>query len=99
MSDVVDGINPQCFAASIFMYFAAVSGAIAFGGLMGDKTQNLIGIPETLLSTSVAGLIFAILSGQPLVIVGTTGGLLLFDESLFQFCESSNLEFLTTRVI
>ncbi|XP_049819810.1 band 3 anion transport protein isoform X3 [Aethina tumida] len=98
VSDVVDGINPQCFAASIFMYFAAVSGAIAFGGLMGDKTQNLIGIPETLLSTSVAGLIFAILSGQPLVIVGTTGGLLLFDESLFQFCESSNLEFLTTRV-
>ncbi|CAH0545905.1 unnamed protein product [Brassicogethes aeneus] len=98
LSDLRDGLNAQCAAASIFMYFAAVSGAIAFGGLLGDKTQNLIGIPETLLSTSVAGLAFALLAGQPLVIIGTTGGLLLFDESLFQFCTLYNMEFLTTRV-
>lgn len=44
------------------------------------------------------GIIFALFSAQPLVIVGTTGALLLFDESLFQLCESSGIEFLTTRV-
>ncbi|XP_044270897.1 band 3 anion transport protein isoform X2 [Tribolium madens] len=99
-SDVIDGINAQCFAAAIFMYFAAVSGAIAFGGLLGAKTNGFIGISETLLSTSAAGIIFAILSGQPLVIVGSTGPLLLFDESLYEFCKSSGFEdlFLTTRV-
>ena len=31
------------------------SGAVAFGGLMGDKTGNLIGISETLIVSSVAG--------------------------------------------
>ncbi|KAG5882668.1 hypothetical protein JTB14_024477, partial [Gonioctena quinquepunctata] len=97
-SDIIDGLNIQCVAAAIFMYFAAVSGAIAFGGLTGDKTENLIGISETLLCTSLGGIIFALLAGQPLVIVGTTGALLLFDESLFQFCKSSGVDFLSTRV-
>ncbi|CAH1099641.1 unnamed protein product, partial [Psylliodes chrysocephalus] len=97
-SDITDGLNLQCVAAAIFMYFAAVSGAIAFGGLTGDKTENLIGISETLLCTSISGIIFAIFAGQPLVIVGTTGALLLFDESLFQICKTNNINFLSTRV-
>jgi len=57
------------------------NGVICF--VVGDKTHNMIGISETLLATSAAGILFALLSGQPLVIVGTTGPLLLFDESLF----------------
>lgn len=72
-SDFLDGLNMQCIAATVFMYFAAVSGAIAFGGLTGDKTDNLIGISETLLCTSIGGIIFALLAGQPLIIIGTTG--------------------------
>lgn len=96
-SDIKNGLNPQCAAAALFMYFAALSGAITFGGLMSDKTQNLIGVSETLVATSVAGLTFALLGGQPLVIVGTTGPLLLFDESLYQFCKSSNIDYLTIR--
>lgn len=96
-SDILDALNAQCLAAAIFMYFAAVSGAVAFGGLIGDKTDDFIGISENLAGTSIAGIIFAIFSGQPLVIVGTTGPLLLFDESLFQFCTSNGLEYVTTR--
>jgi solute carrier family 4 anion exchanger 2 len=49
----------------------------------GDKTDNLIGISETLVSTSAAGIFFALLAGQPLIITGATGPLLLFDESLY----------------
>ncbi|KAL1517283.1 hypothetical protein ABEB36_001068 [Hypothenemus hampei] len=98
ISDITDGLNAQCAAAAIFMYFAAVSGAIAFGGLMGIKTDSQIGISETLLATSLSGILFAIFGGQPLIIIGTTGPLLLFDESLVQFCQSQGFEFLTVRV-
>lgn len=35
-SDWKDGCNAQTFATVIFIYFAAVSGAIAFGGLLGN---------------------------------------------------------------
>lgn len=97
-SDILHGMNAQCAAAAIFMYFAALSGAITFGGLMSDKTENYIGISETLVATAAAGVVFALCAGQPLVIVGSTGPLLLFDESLYQFCKANDIEYLTTRV-
>ncbi|KAL1456997.1 hypothetical protein WDU94_001676 [Cyamophila willieti] len=98
ISDMTDGVDCQCIAASIFMYFAALSGAITFGGLMADKTDNLIGISETLLATCLSGIFFALMSGQPLIIIGSTGPLMLFDESLYNFCKSNGIEYLTMRV-
>lgn len=97
-SDIVDGLNSETLAATIFMYFAALSTAITFGGLASDKTKDMIGISETLLAASVVGVIFHALAGQPLTIIGTTGPLLLFDEALYQFCEEQKLQFLTVRV-
>uniref|UniRef100_A0A1B0GP10 Uncharacterized protein n=1 Tax=Phlebotomus papatasi TaxID=29031 RepID=A0A1B0GP10_PHLPP len=71
-SDITDGLNTETLAASLFMYFAALSTAITFGGLASDKTHNLIGISETLISQSIAGIFFHAVCGQPLVIIGTT---------------------------
>merc|ERR1719427_1784674 len=68
LSDIKDGLNSQCLAATIFIYFAALSGAIAFGGIMGTKTQNDIGVSETLIMTCACGIIFALFSGCPLII-------------------------------
>jgi len=34
LSDIRDGINFQCLATSIFLYFACISGGIAFGDLL-----------------------------------------------------------------
>lgn len=94
----MEGLNSTCLAAAIFMYFAALCTAITFGGLMSDKTKNLIGISETLVSASFTGVIMALFSTQPLVIIGTTGPLLLFDQSLYSFCDNNGIDFLTTRV-
>lgn len=98
LSDFLDGINTQTLAATIFIYFAALSGAVAFGGLMGEKTKSLIGIPETLITSCVAGVIFALFSGMPLIITGSTGPLLLYDEALFKFSVSMGIDFLPWRV-
>lgn len=97
-SDIVDGLNTETLAATIFMYFAALSTAITFGGLASEKTFNLIGISETLLSASLVGMVFHATCGQPLVIIGTTGPLLLFDEALYHICLQNNFDFLTVRV-
>lgn len=97
-SDIMDGLNTETLAATVFMYFAALSTAITFGGLASEKTNNLIGISETLLSASVVGMVFHLLCGQPLVIIGTTGPLLLFDEALYLFCLQNNFDFLSVRV-
>ncbi|XP_030372867.1 band 3 anion transport protein isoform X4 [Scaptodrosophila lebanonensis] len=96
-SDILDGLNTETLAATIFMYFACLSTAITFGGLASAKTDSLIGISETLISTSLVGLVFHCLSCQPLVIIGTTGPLLLFDEALKIFCTENNFDFLALR--
>lgn len=83
--------------ATIFLYFACFATAITFGGLEGDLTKGWIGISETILSCSVVGMIFHTFCGQPLVIIGTTGPLILFDKALFGFCESQGFDFLNVR--
>ncbi|XP_043865955.1 band 3 anion transport protein isoform X6 [Drosophila mojavensis] len=97
-SDILDGLNTETLAATIFMYFACLSTAITFGGLASAKTDNWIGIPETLIACSLVGIIFHCLSCQPLVIIGTTGPLLLFDEALIVFCNEYHFDFLSVRV-
>ena len=37
LSDIRDALNAQCMAAIIFIYFAALSPAITFGGLLGES--------------------------------------------------------------
>jgi len=50
----------------------------------GSKTDKLMGVSEMLLCTSVCGVAFALLSAQPLIIIGTTGPIVVFDEALYK---------------
>ncbi|XP_062297866.1 anion exchange protein 2b isoform X1 [Scomber scombrus] len=98
LSDFKDAMNSQCMAAVIFIYFAALSPAITFGGLLGEKTEGLIGVSELIVSTSVQGVIFCLLGAQPLLVVGFSGPLLVFEEAFYSFCKSNEMEYLTGRV-
>ena len=73
LSDLRDGFNLQCLAAFFFMYFAVLAPTIAFGGLLGEITHNQIGVMEALVGSSLVGVVYALLSGQPLSIMGITG--------------------------
>ncbi|XP_043824214.1 anion exchange protein 2 isoform X2 [Dromiciops gliroides] len=98
LSDFRDALDPQCLAAVIFIYFAALSPAITFGGLLGEKTEDLIGVSELIMSTALQGVIFCLLGAQPLLIIGFSGPLLVFEEAFFSFCSSNGLEYLVGRV-
>jgi len=89
LDDIKDGLNSQTLAATIFIYFACLSGAIAFGGLLGESTKGAIGISETIVLSALGGLVFALFSGCPLIITGVTGPVLLYDQALFSFCDST----------
>lgn len=41
VSDFKDALNSQCMAAVIFIYFAALSPAITFGGLLGKSWSRV----------------------------------------------------------
>jgi len=97
-SDIKDGLNVQCLAAIIFIYFAALSPAITFGGLLGEKTNNMIGASEMLLGCCISGVLFGLFAGQPMLIIGSTGPLLVFEEAVYEFCTSNGWNFLAFRV-
>ncbi|XP_078518959.1 anion exchange protein 2 isoform X2 [Lissotriton helveticus] len=98
LSDFKDALNAQCMAAVIFIYFAALSPAITFGGLLGEKTSGLIGVSELIISTALQGIIFCLVGAQPLLVVGFSGPLLVFEEAFYMFCTSNGLEYLVGRV-
>uniref|UniRef100_A0A8C2W548 Anion exchange protein n=1 Tax=Chinchilla lanigera TaxID=34839 RepID=A0A8C2W548_CHILA len=97
LSDITDALSPQVLAAVIFIYFAALSPTITFGGLLGEKTGNQMGVSELLISTAVQGILFALLAAQPLLVVGFSGPLLVFEDAFFTFCESNGLEYIVGR--
>uniref|UniRef100_A0A8D0BJ61 Anion exchange protein n=1 Tax=Salvator merianae TaxID=96440 RepID=A0A8D0BJ61_SALMN len=98
LSDIKDALNAQCLAAVIFIYFAALSPAITFGGLLGDKTDDKMGVPELLISTSVQCILFCLLGAQPLLVVGFSGPLLVFEEAFYGFCKAYTFNYLAGRV-
>uniref|UniRef100_A0A8C9WD70 Anion exchange protein n=1 Tax=Scleropages formosus TaxID=113540 RepID=A0A8C9WD70_SCLFO len=98
MSDIKDAVDTQCVAAIIFIYFAALSPTITFGGLLGEKTEGMMGVSELIVSTSTLGVLFSLLAGQPLLIIGFSGPLLVFEEAFYKFCQAQGFEYLTGRV-
>ena len=40
-SDIKDALSLQCIASILFIFFASISPAITFGGVLGGKTDNL----------------------------------------------------------
>ncbi|XP_019739165.1 solute carrier family 4 member 1b (Diego blood group) isoform X2 [Hippocampus comes] len=97
-SDITDALNSQVLAAIIFIYFAALSPAITFGGLLADKVEDMMGVPELLISTSIQGIIFCFIAAQPVLVIGFSGPLLVFEEAFYAFCKSQEIEYIVGRV-
>ncbi|XP_074023077.1 band 3 anion transport protein isoform X1 [Numenius arquata] len=98
LSDIKDALSPQCLAAVIFIYFAALSPAVTFGGLLSEKTKGMMGVSELLISTCVQCVLFSIFSAQPLLVVGFSGPLLVFEEAFYSFCSANGMEYIVGRV-
>ena len=49
-----------------------------------DKTEGHMGVSELLLATTINGILFSVLSGQPLLMIGLSGTVLVFEEELYK---------------
>jgi mannitol/fructose-specific phosphotransferase system IIA component (Ntr-type) len=86
-SDFRDGLHPKCIASTLFLFFACMAPAVTFGGILADLSDNYIGAIEMIAASALCGIIFALLSGQPLIILGGTGPLLIFTVILYRLCK------------
>jgi len=86
LSDFQDALNLHCLIAFVFIFTVCFAPALSFGGILADKTNGTFGVNEMLIATSLNGIISGLFSGQPLIIYGSTGPFLVFEEMLFFVC-------------
>ena len=96
LQDFKDGLNVKCIGSTLFLFFACLAPAVTFGGVMGTLTGGEIGAVEMIVASAICGIVFALFSGQPLIILGGTGPLLVFTAILFRLCNDLEIDPLTT---
>ncbi|XP_065056470.1 anion exchange protein 3-like isoform X1 [Rhopilema esculentum] len=97
ISDLVPVFDVHCLAAVLFIYFAALAPCITFGGLLSENTNGQIGISEMIIVTGISGILFSLFSGQPLLVVGATGPMLIMESKIYELANMMELEFLPWR--
>jgi mannitol/fructose-specific phosphotransferase system IIA component (Ntr-type) len=94
LSDYIDGLTPKSLASILFLYFACLAPAVAFGGLLSVKTDGEIGVIEMIVATTLCGVVYALTAAQPLTILGSTGPVIIFMGLLYTLCGSMGVAFL-----
>ncbi|XP_076006930.1 electrogenic sodium bicarbonate cotransporter 4 [Genypterus blacodes] len=97
-SDIYEGFHIQSISAVLFIYLGCITNAITFGGLLGDATDNYQGVMESFLGTALAGSVFCLFGGQPLIILSSTGPILIFEKLLFEFSKSNSIDYMELRL-
>ena len=94
LDDYLDGLHGKCAGSILFLFFACLAPAVTFGGVMAVQTDGQIGAVEMIAASAFCGVVFALISGQPLIILGGTGPLLVFTAILFRLCSDMSIPFL-----
>ncbi|NWV42697.1 S4A11 protein, partial [Grantiella picta] len=77
----------------IFLYFACLLPSIAFGSLNDENTRGAIDVRKTIFGQCVGGLLYALFSGQPLVVLLTTAPLAIYINVIRGICDDYHLDF------
>ncbi|XP_041365626.1 sodium bicarbonate cotransporter 3-like isoform X2 [Gigantopelta aegis] len=97
-SDFKDAIHIQCIASIIYIFLATLTPNVTFGGMLGKATDQYMGVMECIFAAAVTGVAFALMSGQPMNILGSTGPMLVLEKIIFDICKDNNWDFLPTRL-
>ncbi|KAH7392787.1 HCO3 transporter family-domain-containing protein [Pyrenochaeta sp. MPI-SDFR-AT-0127] len=82
-SDWKDAWDYRVIPATVYMYFANILPALAFSLDMFAKTDQSFGVNEVLLASVLASVVFSLAAAQPLVIVGVTGPITVFNYTVY----------------
>ncbi|KAM7237278.1 hypothetical protein CapIbe_011521 [Capra ibex] len=80
---------------TLFLYFACLLPTIAFGSLNDENTNGAIDVQKTVAGQGIGGILYALFSGQPLVVLLTTAPLALYINVIRDICDDYNLDFST----
>ncbi|CCC66615.1 hypothetical protein NCAS_0A00550 [Naumovozyma castellii] len=93
IDDWRDSLDYRVIPAVLETYFNNLLPAIAFAQDMFDRTDNSYGVNEILLASAMAGIVFGVLGGQPLCIVGVTGPISIFNYTVYEIIKPLNTNY------
>ncbi|PGH34673.1 hypothetical protein GX50_02461 [[Emmonsia] crescens] len=94
VSDWTDAWDYRVVPATVYMYFANILPALAFSLDMFEKTNMSYGVNEVLLASVLGAVVFSLLAGQPLVIVGVTGPITVFNYTVYDIMSPTGTNYL-----
>uniref|UniRef100_A0A9J2PHI6 Bicarbonate transporter-like transmembrane domain-containing protein n=1 Tax=Ascaris lumbricoides TaxID=6252 RepID=A0A9J2PHI6_ASCLU len=101
-SDYLDGIRgpktiQKLFSSIVFLYFACILPAIAFGVLNDDNTEggisNVSDVRKVIFAQAIGGIFFAIFGGQPIIILLTTVPLAIYIKVIYKISQELGYDF------
>ncbi|KAI0011178.1 HCO3 transporter family-domain-containing protein [Xylariaceae sp. FL0662B] len=93
-SDWADAWDYRVVPSTVYMYFANIMPALAFSLDMFTKTNMQYGVNEVLLASVLGAVVFAVLACQPLVIVGVTGPITVFNYTVYDIMSPTGTNYL-----
>ncbi|OAA67670.1 anion exchange family protein [Cordyceps fumosorosea ARSEF 2679] len=94
VSDWTDAWDYRVVPATVYMYFANILPALAFSLDMFQSTASSYGVNEVLLSSVLGAVVFALAAAQPLVIVGVTGPITVFNYTVYDIIHPTGVDYL-----
>ncbi|KAG6034520.1 hypothetical protein E4U40_003805 [Claviceps sp. LM458 group G5] len=94
-SDWLDAWDYRVVPATVYMYFANILPALAFSLDMFSKTGSNYGVNEVLLASVLGSLVFAFFAAQPLVIVGVTGPITVFNYTVYDIMKDTGVNYIS----
>jgi len=88
-------LNQKTIAVSLLMFISVIAPTLTFGAVYGKITNNNIGAVETILATAYVGVVYSLIGGMPMCIIGSTGPVLALSTSLVGMAESFGVPYLT----
>ena len=79
--------------ATVFAFVIQLIPALIFAELLDRETKGNLATAETLLSSAIIGIIYAIFAGQPLVIMGITGPVAILLGTSFTLTEKFDADY------
>ncbi|PSN68118.1 hypothetical protein BS50DRAFT_573078 [Corynespora cassiicola Philippines] len=92
-SDWKDAWDYRVVPATVYMYFANILPALAFSLDMFEQTDMSFGVNEVLLASVLASVVFSVAAAQPLVIVGVTGPITVFNYTVYHILKSRDTNY------
>ncbi|XP_061185498.1 electrogenic sodium bicarbonate cotransporter 1-like [Saccostrea echinata] len=97
LSDYKDALHVQCLGSFVYVFLGTLTPNVTFGGLLGQATDQYMGVMECIFAAAVTGILFALFGGQPLNILGSTGPMLVLEAIIYNLCKDNDWDFMPMR--